>query len=216
MKFTKKIFIGITGASGSIYAERLIQELLKANNTQIYVVVSNTGKQVCRYELKEKFENNENKFSLLKFLSSHEDSELYDHKKIVLLKPNDLFASIASGSSVPSDAVLCPCSMGTLSRIAHGISSNLLERTVDVVIKQKKNLIICPRETPLSTIHLENMLKLSQLGASIVPLMPAFYHYPKSIHEMVDFMVGRILEMMSIEHQLYEAWGEGKALHPII
>jgi 4-hydroxy-3-polyprenylbenzoate decarboxylase len=114
----------------------------------------------------------------------------------------------ASGSYRTKGMVILPCSMGTLSGIAHGSSDNLLERTADVILKESRRLIIVPRETPLHAIHLENMLTLAKMGVRIIPAMPAFYNKPSSMEELIDFMVGKVLDSMDIEHSLYKRWGE--------
>jgi 4-hydroxy-3-polyprenylbenzoate decarboxylase len=119
---------------------------------------------------------------------------------------DDLFAPCASGTAVPDAVVVVPCSMGTLSRISLGNSGNLLERAADVALKQKRKLIICPRETPLNLIHLRNMVSLAEAGAEIVPLMPGFYQNPKSIEDLVGFCAGKILEQLAIGHDLYRPW----------
>jgi 4-hydroxy-3-polyprenylbenzoate decarboxylase len=119
----------------------------------------------------------------------------------------DIGASTASGSFRTSGMVIIPCSMGTLSGIAHGASDNLLERTADVMLKEGRPLILVPRETPLHAIHLENMLKLSRMGVRIIPAMPAFYQGPQTLDDMVDFMVGKVLDSMGVEHELYKRWG---------
>jgi 4-hydroxy-3-polyprenylbenzoate decarboxylase len=119
----------------------------------------------------------------------------------------DIGASIASGSYLTAGMVVVPCSMGTLANIASGSSRNLLERTADVMLKEGRPLILVPRETPLHAIHLENLLKLSRMGVAIVPAMPAFYHMPTSIDDLVDFMVGKLLDRMGIEHGLFRRWG---------
>ena len=202
MSFTreeKRIVVGITGASGAIYANRLIEELL-TRVSRVYCVATDAGKQVCDYELS----GSECSFSLRRAISGDIEPE---HRHVLrLFKNDDLFSPIASGSSAPSHMVIVPCSMGSLARISSGMSSNLLERAADVALKQRIPLIICPRETPLNTIHLQNMLNLSQMGVHIVPMMPAFYQKPKSIYDLVDFMVGRILELLGLEHKLYVPW----------
>lgn len=198
----KRVLIGITGASGSIYAERLIH-VLKEVIPRIYIVISDAGEQVARTELVKKNQG----FSLLKFL----DGEISDKDKTVIRRfsNSDLFSPIASGSASPTHTVIVPCSMGTLARVANGISSNLLERSIDVSLKEQDKIIIVPRETPVSQIHLENMLKLSKMGVSIIPAMPAFYNKPKSVDDMVDFIVARILKALDIEeNQLLKVWNK--------
>ncbi|MGA2151826.1 MAG: UbiX family flavin prenyltransferase [Geobacteraceae bacterium] len=120
---------------------------------------------------------------------------------------DDFFAPVASGSSAPDAMFICPCTMGTLSRIACGNSGTLLERCADVMIKERRPLVLVPRETPLSEIHLENMLKLSRLGVRIVPAMPAFYQRPESVDDMVNFVVGKVLDSLGIGHLLFKRWG---------
>lgn len=120
-------------------------------------------------------------------------------------------APVASGSGAPSSLVICPCSTGTLSAIACGASDNLIERAADVALKERRTLILVPRESPYSTIHLENMLKLSQMGAVIVPASPGFYHRPENVADLVDFVVARVLNQLGIEHSLLPRWGESRA-----
>ena len=195
----RRVFIGVTGASGTVYAERLIEELLPLV-PRIYVVATESGRQVAAHELLSK----EQGFSLLDLLEGRIQES---HRDIIrVFKEDDLFAPIASGSSVPTNMVVVPCSMGTLARISQGHSSNLLERAADVVLKQKQQLIMCPRETPLNTIHLRNMLALSEMGVEMVPPVPAFYQKPQSIDDMVDFVVGRIMERLDVDHKLYRPW----------
>ncbi|NRA45368.1 MAG: UbiX family flavin prenyltransferase [Oligoflexales bacterium] len=195
----KRIVVGITGASGAIYANRLIEELL-ARVARVYCIATDAGRQVCDYELN----GSECTFNLKKTLAGEVAPEY--RQTLRIFDHNDLFSPIASGSSAPSHVVIVPCSMGSLARISSGMSSNLLERSADVALKQKIPLIICPRETPFNTIHLQNLLNLSQMGVHIVPMMPAFYQKPKTINDLVDFMVGRILELLGLEHKLYVPW----------
>ncbi len=192
----RRILIAVTGASGSIYAERLIQQCV-ARFPRIYIVATNAARQVIEHELP--------KGSLLRQILAGETPE--NHRDCIrLMKNDDLFSPVASGSSAPTDMVVVPCSMGSLARIAQGHSTNLVERAADVVLKQRQRLIMVPRETPLNTIHLRNMLTLSEMGVAIVPAMPAFYQHPKTIDDMVDFVVGRLLELLDIDHDLYRPW----------
>lgn len=120
---------------------------------------------------------------------------------------DDLFAPIASGSSAPDAMLVVPCSMGTLSRVSCGNAGNLLERAADVMLKEGRTLVLVPRETPLNAIHLEHMLKLSRLGVRILPAMPGFYHQPQSMEDLVDFVVGKVLDSVQVEHSLFRRWG---------
>jgi 4-hydroxy-3-polyprenylbenzoate decarboxylase len=123
---------------------------------------------------------------------------------------DDFFAPVASGSSAPDAMVVAPCSMGSLARIAAGLSGSLLERTADCMLKEGRPLLLVPRETPLSAIHLENMLKLARLGVRIVPAMPGFYGRPETLDDLVNFMVGKVLDTLGVEHRLLNRWGEGE------
>lgn len=188
----KKIVVGITGASGSIYAKRLIEVLAKSN-TMINIVATDKGKQVFNFELG---------ITLEKFI----DDLKKDTNNIKLEDNNNMFSGIASGSNKYDAVIILPCSMGTLADIRHGMSKNLLCRACDVALKEDRKLIIVPRETPFSTLHLENMYKLSSYGAKIIPAMPGFYHNPKTIDDLVDFLVGKILDYLNIENKLFEKW----------
>jgi len=198
----QKILLAVTGASGSIYAERMLEFLLESSVGRVYLVCSDAGTKVLNYELKSK----ESTGSLKRIVNG--DLNEVEKKKLRIFSEADLFAPIASGSSVPDSMVILPCSMGTLSRVAGGMSSNLLERSADVMLKQKKTLVVCPRETPFSHIHLKNMLTLSELGVSIVPPMPAFYQKPKTLDDMVNFVVGKVCEMLDFDHEFYEPWNK--------
>jgi 4-hydroxy-3-polyprenylbenzoate decarboxylase len=131
-----------------------------------------------------------------------------DEEQLQLLAKDDWFSPVASGSSSPSSMVICPASGGTLSAIAHGASNNLIERAADVALKERRQLILVPRETPYSAIHLENMLKLTQMGAMVLPASPGFYMQPQTINELIDFIVARILDQLGIEQDLMPRWGE--------
>ncbi|MCT4605126.1 MAG: UbiX family flavin prenyltransferase [Marinisporobacter sp.] len=187
-----KYIVGITGASGSVYGVRVVEELLKLEN-EVYLVLTDNGKDVLEYELDMDF----NKW--IEHLRKQRG-------KLILCNRNDMFSSIASGSFKTDGMVIVPCSMGTLSKLSNGITDNLLIRAADVMIKEKRNLVLVPRETPLNSIHLKNMLFLSNLNVTILPPMPAFYHRPKTLDEMVNSTVGRILRSLHIENQLYHEW----------
>ncbi|MDZ5010427.1 UbiX family flavin prenyltransferase, partial [Clostridium perfringens] len=129
-----------------------------------------------------------------------------DYKNVKLEDNNNLFAGVASGSNKYDAVIILPCSMGTLAEISHGLSKNLLCRAADVALKEGRKLIIVPRETPLNSIHLENMLRLSKLGVGIIPAMPGFYHHPTSMNDLVDFLIGKILDYLNINNKLFNKW----------
>jgi 4-hydroxy-3-polyprenylbenzoate decarboxylase len=186
--------IGITGASGSIYGVRLIRELARKKH-HVDVVITSAGKQVMKEELGVSDFGNMEKLGLSKFQGS-----------IKIWENDDFEAPFMSGSGAPEAVIIIPCSVGKLAAIAHGISGNLIERTADVAIKEKRQLILVVRETPFSLIHLENMVKVARVGAQILPAMPAFYHHPRTIDDMVNFIVGKVLNLLKIEHNLFKGW----------
>lgn len=192
-----KILLALTGASGSIYGLRLLEELLRVGH-QVALVASQSGLEVCRYETGVDLDDSE----ALKQLWNLPDAP------VTIRNVNDLWAPEASGSAAPDAMVIAPCSMGTAARIAAGISGNLIERAADVMLKEHRTLLLLPRETPFSTIHLENLLKLSQCGARIIPAMPGFYHKPEAMADLVDFVVGKLLDQLGVAHSLFKRWGE--------
>ncbi len=194
----KRIVVGITGASGSIYGVRLIETLLDAG-IEVHLVVSNAGWRVLKEELGWNVTDREG--TLNDMFGDRPGSLIYH-------PVTDIGASVASGSFLVDAMIVMPCSMGTLSAVAHGTSDNLMARAADVMIKEGRPLVLVPRETPLHAIHLENMLKLAQLGVKIIPAMPAFYFQPRSIEDLVHFLVGKVLDSLRIEHKLYTRWGE--------
>lgn len=195
------IVLAITGASGAIYGLRLCEELL-AGGHSVTVLISRAGFAVLRTEANLDLEGTEQEISArLRERFRATERNLRFHAE------DNLLAPVASGSSAPDAMVICPCSMGTLSGVACGSSRNLLERCADVMLKERRPLVLVPRETPLSEIHLENMLRLARIGARIVPPMPAFYHTPRNVADLVDFVVGKVLEAVGLEHRLYRAWG---------
>ncbi len=196
-----RIVLAITGASGAVYGLRLGKELLRAGH-HLSMMVTAAGLDVLKFETGTDWRGGESDTE-----RAMKDYFGDDGRRMVFYAENDLFAPVASGSAAPDAMVICPCSMGTLSRIACGNSGNLPERCADVVLKERGTLVLVPRETPLNDIHLENMLKLSRMGARIVPAMPAFYHKPQSVEDMVDFVAGKVLDALGIGHQLYRRWG---------
>jgi 4-hydroxy-3-polyprenylbenzoate decarboxylase len=194
------VVLAITGASGSVYGLRLGGELLKAGY-RLTILISRTGFDVIRHETGLDWQASE--AEVADRLKLYFDDR---GKQLEYYAEDNLFAPVASGSSAPDAMVICPCTMGTLSRIACGNSGNLLERCADVVLKERRNLVVVPRETPLNEIHLENMLRLSRMGARIVPAMPAFYHKPESVEDLVNFVVGKALDALGVEHNLYRRW----------
>ena len=196
----KSWIIAISGASGSIYGRRLIEAILELSPThQVEVIVSEAALRVMREE--------ENRAVSIGKLSAEQLIGKAD-ERIIVHSNRNIGASIASGSYPVEGMAICPCSMNTLAAVAHGISENLIQRAADVTLKEGRRLILVPRETPLSAIHLENMLTLNRAGARIVPAMPGFYHEPKSIAELVDMMVMKILDQMGIESELVSRWGK--------
>lgn len=196
----RKILLAITGASGSAYGQMLLRFLLGEVKCRVYLVVSSIGQQVIAHELKQ----NDQLGNLRRICAG----ELLDQEKRLLrvFQDNDFFAPIASGSSAPDTMILLPCSMGCIARICGGFAQSLIERAADVMFKQKGKLVFCPRESPLSTLHLQNLLTLSQMNAYIVPLMPAMYQKPKTIEDFLQFSIGRVCEVIGLSHQFYKPW----------
>lgn len=200
-EFTQKITLAITGASGSAYALRLLECLLAANY-QVYLLCSSAGRIVLDTELGFKLPASPDAASALlvdKFNAKTEQVKVFGKEQ--------WFSPVASGSAAPKQMVVCPCSTGTLAAISQGMSDNLIERAADVVVKERGQLILVVRETPFSSIHLTNMLSLSQQGVTIMPAAPGFYHQPESIADLIDFMVGRILDHLGIAQEIMPRWG---------
>jgi len=200
----KKITLAITGASGSAYALRLL-ECLVAANYQVYVLCSSAARVVFDTEVGLKLPTSPDAAS--KVLSEKFNAKT---DQITVFGKEQWFSPVASGSAAPKQMIVCPCSTGTLAAISQGMSDNLIERAADVVIKERGQLILVPRETPFSTIHLQNMLTLSQMGVTIMPAAPGFYHNPKSINDLIDFMVGRMLDHLEVEQVIIPRWGYSK------
>ncbi|MCB1928606.1 MAG: UbiX family flavin prenyltransferase [Rhodocyclaceae bacterium] len=200
----KTVAVALTGASGMPYGIRLVESLLAAGHT-VWLLYSQVAQVVARQEMD------------LALPSRAEDVERLFRERFADL-PGQIrafgreawFAPPASGSNPPDAMVVCPCTMGTLAAIAGGLSDNLIERAADVVIKEGRKLVLVPRETPFSAIHLENMLKLARLGVCILPANPAFYTRPEAVQDLVDFVVARILDQLAVGHSLAPRWGESR------
>lgn len=199
---TLNVCVAITGASGSPYAMRLIEVLL-ASGCTVSVIISKAAQLVMATETDYQIPGQVR--AQADYLREHfavQDDRLKVYGR------EDWMSPWASGSGRKGAMVICPCSTGTLSAVATGASNNLIERAADVCLKERRQLILVPRETPFSTLHLQNMMTLSQMGAVILPASPGFYRQPKNIADLVDFVVARILNQLQIEHELLPRWGE--------
>lgn len=196
-----KTIVAITGATGPALGLEIIKFLCR-QDVELSVIFSETALDVASYELETKFDGSLP--NLLKNLSIKRAKA-----EIKLYRNSDLFAPIASGSYLPDKMLIVPCSVGTAGAIAHGAADNLIERAADVIIKQGRLLVLAVRETPLSAIHLENLLKLARLGVRIVPPVLGFYCKPKSLDDEIAFVVGKILDASDIPNDLYPRWKEG-------
>lgn len=200
----KSITLVWSGASGAPYGLGLLEALLNAD-FEVFLIITSAARVVLVAEENIKLSANAEKAK--EQLQKHILAPL---DKLVLCGKEDWFSPVASGSAAPKKMVICPCSAGSLAAIAHGMSDNLAERAADVVLKERGQLILVVRETPFSTLHLENMLKLSKMGAVIMPAAPGFYHKPESINDLVNFIVARVLDHLNIEQKLISAWGYSK------
>lgn len=197
----KAITLAMTGASGAAYGLRLLEQLILAQQ-QVYFLISEPARLVLDLEMGIK---------LPAQLTAIQEilSERYQAKseQLQVFGSKQWMAPIASGSSVPQAMVICPCTSSTLAIIANGLSQNLLERAADVILKERRKLILVHRETPLSAIHLENMLRLTNMGALILPANPGFYNNPQTIDDIIDFIVARICDHLGVKHNLSKPWG---------
>jgi len=215
------LVLAITGASGALYSVRLLQVLVAARRT-VHLTISPSAAQVIRTELGisidlsnfrlEQLMPADGQDSKLKLLRPQTESSVFSESDLPLGQVHyhhyqDYSAGIASGSFRTGGMVICPCSMGTLSSIAAGLSTNLIHRAADVHLKERRKLIVVPRETPLSGIQLANMTRLAEAGAVVLPAAPGFYHDPVTIHDLVDFVVGRICDQLGIQGDLTRRWG---------
>lgn len=196
---TRRIALGFTGASGARYGVRVLQELLRVPDIEVHVTISPAAREVLRLE--EGIELDLARFDPCVLGVKKSRSLVYHHH-------TNVGAPMASGSFRLEGMAIVPCSMGCVGRLANGISGDLVERAADVCIKERRRLVIVPRETPLSAIHLENLLKLSQAGVTVLPAAPGFYGKPTRVEELVDFIAARVLDHLGVEHRLGPRWGE--------
>ena len=195
------LVVAITGASGSPYGVRLLEVLLRAGHT-VHLVISPAATEVIERELGLKLDlRNFNPAVLLDPQNANLSLLHYNHFR-------DFQAGIASGSFLTAGMIVCPCSMGTVAAIAHGVSENLIHRAADVHLKERRKLILVPRETPLGLIQLRNLTAVAEAGAVVLPAMPAFYTLPKTVNDMIDFVVGRVCDQLGVEHGLLKRWGQ--------
>ena len=198
-----RIFLGITGASGARYAARLLEALTEAD-CEVGVCASAAGLEVIATEL-----YGDARLSRDETLARFTEHVRPARSEVTVCDPQDWRAPYASGSAKVDAYVICPCSMGTLGTIASGAMSNLIHRAASVALKEDRRLVLMPRETPLSTIHLENMLTVRRAGATVLFLAPGFYHGAESVDDLVDFMVARALDQLGLENALIRRWGTG-------
>lgn len=197
--------VSLTGASCSIYGIRLAEELAKLGN-QVTIIFSNNGLKVAAYELKKSILNKN--FEEIKKILFIEKVQ-----SLILIEDNqNIFAPCASGTNAAKGMIVLPCSMGTLSAISQGLSSNLIQRAADVMLKERKRLIVCTREAPYSLIHLKNMVNLTEAGGIILPCSPGFYLQPESLNDIVNFMVGKVLDVLGIDHNVCPKWKQSNEI----
>ena len=203
---TKTVCLALTGASGMPYGLRLLECLLAAG-CRVQLLYSQVASIVTRQEMNEDLPARASEAQALlreRYAALPGRLDVYGRE--------EWFAPVASGSNPPDAMIVCPCTMGTLAAIAQGLANNLIERAADVALKEGRLLVLVPRETPFSTLHLENMLRLARAGAVILPPNPGFYHHPQSVGDLVDFVVARILDRIGVPHALMARWGEASAV----
>lgn len=193
------LVVALSGASGAPYGVRLLQVLLDAGRT-VHLTISPSASEVFRVEMGRELQLEP--FNARSLLGDCDTSRLHYHHF------RNFRAGIASGSFLTGGMAICPCSMGTISAIAHGTSSNLIHRAADVHLKERRKLVLVPRETPLGVVQLKNLLACAEAGAVVLPAMPAFYTQPKTVEDMVDFVVARVCDQLGVEHRLLKRWGE--------
>ena len=203
---THDLVLAMTGASGAVYGARLLELLLLAGR-RVHLVISPAAVQVIAQELDRQVRLE--RFRLADLLGPETSARLESAAELVQYHDHqDFRAGIASGSFLTSGMVVCPCSMGTAAAIAHGLSQNLIHRAADVHLKERRKLVLMPRETPLGLVQLRNLTACAEAGAVVLPAMPAFYTRPAKVEDMVDLVVGRICDQLGVEHHLFKRWGE--------
>ena len=199
------LVLAMTGASGAPYGVRLLEVLLRAERT-VHLVLSPAAAQVIQQEMDRRVELSH--FRLADLLGRVVEPS--DAERVLYHDYRNFMAGIASGTFPTAGMVICPCSGGTVAAIAHGLSQNLIHRAADVHLKEKRKLVIVPREAPLSVVQLRNLTICAEVGAVVLPASPGFYTKPQSLDDAIDFIVGRICDQLGVEHQLYRRWGEPK------
>ena len=195
----KRYVVIVTGASGSAYGLRLVEQLLQVG--EVTLLFTKTGAEVTEYELGVSLGGTDATEAVARFL------ELTPGSPLRVVPVDDLFDVIASGSSVADATIVAPASMGFCGSLAAGLASDLAERAADVALKERRPLVLVPRETPLNLIHLRNLTTLAEAGAIVVPAMPAFYQRPGSVDDMVNFVVGKVLDVLGVDHDIFRRWG---------
>ena len=206
-----RVFLGVTGASGALYGGHALRALTGAG-CDVGLCVSDAGAHVISHEILEAGPRPPEDPGLV--VASFVERFAAASGSVTVLGLNDLTAPFASGSSLAPAALIAPCSGSSLGAIAHGAARNLIHRCADVMLKERRRLVLMPRETPLSLIHLENMAAVTRAGALVLPAMPGFYTLPRSVEDMVDFMVGKALDHLGVPHELMARWGEGARTAP--
>jgi 4-hydroxy-3-polyprenylbenzoate decarboxylase len=199
------LVLAITGASGAPYGIRLLEVVLAAGRT-VHLTLSPAGGQVLEQEVGRRVSLDQ--FELRHLLG--DEAQLPPPRQVHYHDYRDFRAGIASGSFLTAGMVICPCSMGTAAAIAHGLATNLIHRAADVHLKERRTLILVPRETPLSVVQLRNLTLCAEAGAVVLPAMPAFYTRPQSLRDQLDFIVGRICDQLGVQHDLFQRWGPDK------
>ena len=201
------LVVAFTGASGAAYGLRLVEVLLRAGRT-VHLTASPAAAEVFGHEIGRPLPLGESEFDPLAVLGPAADG--LDLSRLRYHHFRNFRAGIASGSFPTGGLAVCPCSMGTLAAVAHGVSENLIHRAADVHLKERRTLVLVPRETPLGLVQLRNMAAVAEAGAVVLPAMPGFYTRPRSVADVVDFVVARVCDQLGVEHSLIERWGDGE------